>query len=109
VFEVDQQHQWLWERFVMLQMLQHIIRALASHVVNGRFKKYVTTVDISFLINLQISILLYSYTIKYTMYVQFLTYNYVSDFQLDENKLMYNEIFKWDKKYKNVHSITGWL
>jgi len=37
VFEVEEQYQWLQERFFML--LQHIIRAVFSHVVSGRLKK----------------------------------------------------------------------
>ncbi|XP_050429845.1 sorting nexin-13 [Adelges cooleyi] len=53
VFEVDEQQQWLRKRFVML--LQHIVRASFGHIVNRRFKDYVTTVTDPYRVSLLIA------------------------------------------------------
>lgn len=58
VFEVDEQQQWLRKRFVML--LQHIVRASFGHIVNRRFKDYVTTVTDPYRVSLLIAAIKYN-------------------------------------------------
>lgn len=57
VFDVDEQQQWLRKRFFML--LQHIVRASFGHIVNRRFKEYVTTVTDPYRVSILIEAIKY--------------------------------------------------